>query len=104
MGVPPTSERLSPCNSRIVTVPELVGVQLIVAGVPATKERPDPGILKGLAPLEDCAEARAARAATKTEQSEKRMLDRNIMYIRSQRGAAAVNKSAVKVLKERLSK
>ena len=92
MGVPPTSERLSPCNSRMVTVPELVGVQEICAGVPATKERPDVGILKGLAPFPDCAETRVATAATKTEQSEKRMLDRNILCISEAKGGRAGNK------------
>jgi len=51
MGVPAPSVPLGPCLSKIVTVPEVVGVQVMVAGVPATKDRPDGGILKGLAPF-----------------------------------------------------
>jgi len=85
MAVPASNCPLGPFLSRIVTVPEVVGVQLIVDGVPATKDRPDPGMLKGLGPFGDCATARVAIAATKMV-LKKRMLGRNIMYIRSQRG------------------
>jgi len=51
MGIPASSEPLEPCLNKIVTVPEVVGVQLIVAGVPAEKYRPDGGMLKGLGPF-----------------------------------------------------
>jgi len=93
MATPAFSEPLGPCLNKIVTVPEVVGVQLICDGVPATKDRPDVGILKGLGPFgeADCAVTIVARAATKTV-LKKRILGRKYYVDLKTKGGVASNK------------
>jgi len=62
IGTPASRLLLEPLLSRIVTVPSVVGFQLMVDCWPAVKESPEEGMLKGLA-FDDWAIARDARAA-----------------------------------------